>query len=282
MNQTENFGPRSTADRVLAGIDLTGKHMLVTGCDSGIGFETMSALAANGTHVIAAARTLEEATQACRQAGYPCTPVACDLGDLNSVAAAAEAVRQLRLPLDAIVANADSASLQGMSPPDGAQPHVVASHVGHFALVQELAGTLREATGRIVIAARRVAASQLGLYARELSRRMHARGIAVNAVDPGEVRGTPLQQNASLVRRLRRLAALPFLRTPAQGAATIALLAANPSVTGMTGQFWQDCAVSRDATSQDDGAAAIQLWTGCEALIAAHRTARTQGVARAA
>ena len=38
------FGARSTADKVLAGIDLTGKRVLVTGCNSGIGFETMNAL----------------------------------------------------------------------------------------------------------------------------------------------------------------------------------------------------------------------------------------------
>ena len=38
------FGARSTADSVLAGIDLSGKRILVTGCNCGIGFETMNAL----------------------------------------------------------------------------------------------------------------------------------------------------------------------------------------------------------------------------------------------
>ncbi len=53
MAQAIPFGARSTADKVLAGIDLTGKRIVVTGCNSGIGFETMSALSANGAHVIA-------------------------------------------------------------------------------------------------------------------------------------------------------------------------------------------------------------------------------------
>ena len=50
-------GVRSTANQILAGIDLTRQCILVTGCNSGIGFETMSALAANGALVIGLARS---------------------------------------------------------------------------------------------------------------------------------------------------------------------------------------------------------------------------------
>src|SRR5882762_11670227 len=82
------FGARSTADKVLAGIDLTGKRMVVTGCNSGIGFETMNALSANGAQVIGLARSLRDAEIACAKAGPSCSPIACDLADLDSVAAA--------------------------------------------------------------------------------------------------------------------------------------------------------------------------------------------------
>jgi hypothetical protein len=44
MAQSIPFGARSTADQVLAGVDLTRKRMVVTGCESGIGLETMKAL----------------------------------------------------------------------------------------------------------------------------------------------------------------------------------------------------------------------------------------------
>ena len=40
------YGPRSTANQVLAGVDLTRRWILVTGCDEEIGFETISASAA--------------------------------------------------------------------------------------------------------------------------------------------------------------------------------------------------------------------------------------------
>ena len=79
MAQSIPFGARSTADQVLAGIDLTRKRMVVTGCESGIGLETMKALAANGAHVIGLARTINDARAACNAADTSSTPIACDL-----------------------------------------------------------------------------------------------------------------------------------------------------------------------------------------------------------
>ncbi|MCU1458265.1 MAG: oxidoreductase, partial [Actinomycetia bacterium] len=46
------FGFSSTADEVIAGVDLTGKRALVTGASSGIGEETARALAAAGAEVV--------------------------------------------------------------------------------------------------------------------------------------------------------------------------------------------------------------------------------------
>ena len=95
MTKSIQFGRRSTADQVLAGIDLTGKHIIVTGCNSGLGFETMNAFAANGAAVIGLARTLEAASRACALASPACIPVACDLSNFDSIAAALDAIRRL-------------------------------------------------------------------------------------------------------------------------------------------------------------------------------------------
>lgn len=63
------FGARSTAEEVTAGLNLAGMTAVVTGCNSGIGYETMRVLALRGAHVIGTARTLEKGRQACNTFG---------------------------------------------------------------------------------------------------------------------------------------------------------------------------------------------------------------------
>src|SRR6202165_2483958 len=151
MLKLNPFGARSTADKVLAGIDLTGKRIVVTGCNSGIGFETMSALGANGAQVLGLARSLRDAEVACAKAGPSCLPVACDLADLGSIAAAARTIRALEVPLDAIVANAGIANLPTLQTRYGVEMQFLVNHVGHFALVNGLIDIVRDGAGRIVI-----------------------------------------------------------------------------------------------------------------------------------
>src|SRR4051812_22241666 len=87
------FGYQTTALQVTAGLDLHGRTMLVTGCSSGLGLETIRALAARGARVIATARALEKARQA--HAGMPgdFMPLACDLSDPASIRACILAVQ---------------------------------------------------------------------------------------------------------------------------------------------------------------------------------------------
>ncbi len=85
MINSTPFGSRSTADQVLAGVDLTGKHFVVTGCNSGLGFETMNSLAANGAQVIGLARNFEAAKTACARASRACVSIECDLSDLDAI-----------------------------------------------------------------------------------------------------------------------------------------------------------------------------------------------------
>src|SRR5579863_5865638 len=109
---TEKFGATSTTDDVLAGIDLRGKRVLVTGASAGLGVETVRALAAHGAQVVGAARDLakaEQATAAIRaQAadGGGLQLVELDLASLASVRACADALLGNGRPFDVVIANA--------------------------------------------------------------------------------------------------------------------------------------------------------------------------------
>jgi len=305
------FGARSTADKVLAGIDLTGRRIVVTGCNSGIGFETMNALTANGAHVIGLARTLQAAQNACDKAGPFSTPVACDLADLESVAAAADTIRRLRVPLDAIVANAGIANLPALQTRYGVELQFLVNHIGHFSLVNELSGDVRNGSGRIVIVSSSASIDQApaegimfdnldghrfykpftfygqsklanALFAKELSRRLAARGIAVNSLHPGATRGTGLNKNAGLPFRIAAAAAKPFMRSAPRGAATQALLAANPGVQGISGEYWSDCRIARGSPLLEDAELAKHLWEVSEDIVSRHTVRAAASLSRAA
>ncbi len=297
MVHSTPFGARSTADKVLAGIDLTGKHIVVTGCNSGIGFATMNALCANGAQVIGLARSLRDAEIACIAAGPSCVPVACDLADLGSVAAAAGTIRALQVPLDALVANAGVANLPVLQTRNGVEMQFLVNHIGHFALVNALSGLVRSGTGRIVIVSSNAGVKQApaegimfdnldgrrfydpflfygqsklanALFAKELSRRSSARGIAVNSLHPGATRGTGLNKHTRLPLRIAAAAAQLFMKSAAQGAATQALLAANPGVSGITGEFWSNCQIAKGNPLAEDAVLATRLWDVSEAIVA--------------
>src|SRR5262245_39937190 len=101
------FGAKTTAAEVMQGIDLTGKLAIVTGGYSGIGTETTRALAAAGAHVVVPPRRPDAAREAL--AGIDGVEVAeLDLGDLDSVAAFADAFLASGRSIDILI---DSAAI---------------------------------------------------------------------------------------------------------------------------------------------------------------------------
>jgi hypothetical protein len=87
---SSSFDDSSTAEEVTEGMDLTGKIAVVTGCNSGIGFETMRVLALRGCYVIGTGRTLEKAQAACARVKGLTTPIQLELSDYDSIVNCAE------------------------------------------------------------------------------------------------------------------------------------------------------------------------------------------------
>lgn len=283
------FGAESTAEEVTAGIDLTGKTALVTGCNSGIGFETMRVLALRGAHVLGTARSPEKGADACASIEGRCSSFVLELSDLDSVAACAEAVRHLDVPVDILVCNAGLLFREHREI-DGLELHFAVNHLGHFLLVHRLLDRVIAAPGgRVVVVGSRshrradairfddlsgrswdrdVSAyghSKLanGLFSLELARRLEGTGATSNCLHPGSVE-TNIFRNASRSSPNRELKDL------ARGAATSCYVATSPALEGASGYYFNDCNPEEPSAAMQDADMASRLWAVSEDLAGDH------------
>ena len=213
------FGATSTTDDVLAGVDLGGKRVLVTGVSAGLGVETARALAAHGAQVVGAVRDLakaEQATKAVRaQAakGGSFELVELDLASLKSVRACADALVADGRPFDVVITNAGVMRTPFGHTADEFEMQFGTNHLGHFVLVNRIAALIAPG-GRLVnvassghrysdvdlddpnfartpydpmIAYGRSKTANI-LFAVEFDRRHKARGVRATALHPGGIK----------------------------------------------------------------------------------------------
>src|ERR1700756_765158 len=153
---TRVFGPTSTTNDVLAGINLQGKRILVTGVSAGIGVETARSLAAHAAQVVGAARDLKKAGAATEQVqkdaranGRNFELVELDLADLKSVRACADQLLAKGEPFDVVIANAGVMATPFGHTADGFETQFGTNHLGHFVLVSRIASLIRDG-GRLI------------------------------------------------------------------------------------------------------------------------------------
>ena len=154
----ERFGATSITDDVLAGVDLSGRRMLVTGVSAGLGVETARALAAHGAQVVGAARDLAKAERATAEVraqaanGGGLELVELDLASLGSVRTCADALLDDGRPFDAVIANAGVMRTPFGRTAEGFETQFGTNHLGHFALVNRIASLIAPG-GRLVCVA---------------------------------------------------------------------------------------------------------------------------------
>lgn len=134
--------------------DLTGKVALVTGANSGLGFNTTRALAAHGAQVIMACRTREKAERAAdemraQQADARLDIRSLDLSDLDSVSDLAQALTAEHVALDLLINNAGVMAVPYAKTRNGFEMQMGTNHLGHFALTGQLLECIKPG-GRIV------------------------------------------------------------------------------------------------------------------------------------
>src|SRR5580658_5559569 len=150
------FGAKSTTEDVLAGIELKGKRILVTGVSAGLGVETARALVAHGASVVGAARDLEKAkratsgvSKAAAKTGGSFELIELDLASLTSVRAATDKLVADGRLFDVIIANAGVMATPFGKTEDGFETQFGTNHLGHFVFVNRIAKLIKDG-GRLV------------------------------------------------------------------------------------------------------------------------------------
>lgn len=285
--------------------DLTGRTFVVTGATSGLGWETARALAQHGAHVLVGARNHRKAQEAIARVAETdprgtMAPLVVDLGDLDSVALAAEHVLAEQPRLDGLVNNAGIMWTPYGTTKQGFEQQLGVNHLGPFALTGRLLPLLLATEHSRVVAVSSTGhrpgridfddlQSERGyspyaayfqsklanlLFTAELHKRLEAAGSSTIAVaahpggsntnlgheSPGGVRGLMLQ----LTRPLTPL----FTQSAAMGALPQLRAATDPTVEGNQyygpGGFGEvrghPVLVDRSDRAKD-GETAARLWT---------------------
>ncbi|XP_076121680.1 WW domain-containing oxidoreductase [Alosa pseudoharengus] len=301
----KRFDGNSSALEVLQGHDLSSKVVLITGANSGIGFETARSFALHGAHVIMACRNLSRATKAVnlildewRKARVEAMLL--DLASLRSVREFSEEFKAKKLPLHIVVCNAAVFGQPWRLTEDGLETTFQVCHLGHFYLLQLLQDTLKHsAPARVVVVSSeshrftdlldscgKVDLSLLSppqkeywsmlaynraklcnmLFSAELNRRLSPHGVTCNACHPGNMMYTSIHRGWWLMTLLFTLAR-PFTKSMQQGAATTVYCAVAPELEGLGGMYFNNCFRCHPSAEAESDASALSLWELSQRLV---------------
>ena len=287
---------------------MSGKVVLITGANSGIGKEAAIDLAGMGATVLVGSRSelrgrkaVAEIRRRSRAPDERVTLVSLDLAKFRSIRSAAASVLEHFDRLDVLVNNAGGIISDRRVTEDGFEMTFGVNHLGHFLLTDLLLDRLiQSAPSRIVtvssLAHRGAGAmtfsdlnherlyngtiayneSKLAniLFTTELSRRLEGTGVVANCLHPGAVRsGFGAAEDTRGIERLAVALGRPFFVTAHRGAQPIVRLAAYPKFAEASGGYYvggylSRCAKHTPSAAARDPQAASLLWHASEALIA--------------
>ncbi len=290
------FPPRTDGAEVIKGIDLAGKTAIVTGGYSGIGLETVRALADAGVAIIVPARNREKAQTALADIGGDVRIEDMDLGDIASVRVFAAKMTGALDSLDLLINNAGIMACPESRVGPGWEAQFGTNHLGHFALTKGLMPLLEKTPGARVVALSSIAHRHSGirwddihfenddyekweaygqaktanaLFANALSRRLAPTGGLAFSVHPGGI-FTPLQRHLPKEEmialgwldedgELSAMAKAGF-KTPEQGCSTTLWAATNPKLEGKPGVYCEDCDIATLDDSDERRFAGVKSW----------------------
>lgn len=270
------FNVKSAASDVIKGIDLTGKIVIITGGNSGIGLETTKVLAAAGATVVVAARDIEKAIKNLERIERV-ELEQMDLIDPNSIDEFAARFLESGRPLHLLINNAGIMWVPMRRDSRGIESQLAVNYLGQFHLSAKLWPALKKANGARVVNVssqghqfarfnfedpnfeQRDYETLLGygqsktacnLFSLEFDNRAKSFGVRSFSLHPGSIMGTDLAREASLevFQQMGFLDAdgnlLPEvaagLKTVPQGAATSVWCATSPLLNKFGGVYCED------------------------------------------
>lgn len=289
------FGYRTEASEVLKNVDLTGKTAIVTGGASGIGVETVRALAAAGARVVMPVRSREAGEKVAADlrasTGNRAIEVAdLDLSEYSSVRVFADGFVRKRGPLHILINNAGVMATPERRIMGNIESQFGTNHLGHMLLTCRLAPALAKGA-RVVeltsIGHRRSpikfddpnfektkydkweaygqSKTANSLFAVELNRRLEPKGITAYAVHPGGIM-TNLQREMSK----DEIKAFGWVddsgkpnerfKTLAGGASTSVWCATSPLLAAGGGVYCEDCNIAQLVPDDDPTFAGVRRW----------------------
>jgi NAD(P)-dependent dehydrogenase (short-subunit alcohol dehydrogenase family) len=280
---------------------MSGKTVVVTGGNSGIGLETAGALAGAGARVVITARDPQRGQAAVDElkkrapAGSVELSVF-DLASLESVRAGAVDLLNRLDRIDVLVNNAGLVLSKRSETVDGFETTFQVNHLGPFLLTMLLLDHIKESTPARIVnvsstahqSARRGldfddlqstgGYSAMSVYGRtklaniyfttELARRLSGTGVTANALHPGTIRsGFARDGDSSGWFAIGIRIAQPFMLTVEKGAETSIYLASSPEVEGVSGQYFVKSRPRTPSKAARDEAAAGHLWEESERMV---------------
>ncbi len=286
---TRKFNGKTSADEVVAKLDLVNTSVIVTGANTGIGFEAAKAFAHAGARVVFACRSAQsgEAAVDMVKQSYPNSQAEFALLDLADVTSIKNFAESLTLEkIDILVCNAGLVTTKYQATRQGQELTVGVCHFGHFLLTKLLMPKLLAATApRVVMVSSEshrtpgkldfarfplsetsfrfmVAYGQAKLanvlMANELQRRFSEQGLTACSLHPGTLITTSIGRDSILMAFLMKLIS-PFTKTPQQGASTT-MVCALGDAQAVAGQYYSDCQPAKMSDEAANPDVAKRLW----------------------
>lgn len=277
---------------------MRGKRVILTGASRGIGRETALALGRMGAELSFVVRDPERGGAVADEVralggGGEVEVFVADLSSMVDVRRVAAEILAKHSRIDVLLNNAGVLLMDRQLTKDGFEATFATNHLAYFLLTKLLLGAIKKApAGRIVNVAseahhrasldfadlmaeesysgvKAYSTSKLAniLFTSELARHLDGTSVTTNSLHPGIIASGFARNNTGVVGFFAKVAA-PFLMSAENGAKTSIFLATDPSVSKVSGQYFDKSKTKTPSREARDPAIARRLWNVSEELVA--------------